>query len=97
MNSFSTSKALLLSILILLFAFMTQSAWAIDNYTPTKMSTAPTEGPWTFNAVDNGYWGNGWNVWARSFNGMDHSAWNAHSKVNQTTTLRMLHYMHTLI
>ena len=69
----------------LLLAFVTQSAWARDNYTPTKMSTAPTEGPWTFNAVDNGYWGNGWNVWARSFNGMDHSAWDVRSDVDHIT------------
>ena len=85
MNSFSTPKALLLTLLILVFAFVTQSAWATNNYTPIKMSPAPTEGPWIFNAVDNGYWGNGWNVWARSFNGMDHSAWDAHSEGGNIT------------
>ena len=72
-------------VMTLLLAFVTQSAWATDNYTPTKMSTAPTEGPWKFDAVNNGYWGNGWNVWARSFNGMDHSAWDAHSDGSNIT------------
>ena len=73
------------ALLCVLFA---QSAWAgdyTDNYYPTTMSTPPTEGPWTFNGVNNGGYSlsepydneKKFNVGSGALStGLDRSAWN---------------------
>ena len=66
-------KTRIISILALLLT-VTQGAWAENNYYPRLMSTAPTEGPWTFEAVNNGYYDNS-HYPNKSFNTMDRSAW----------------------
>ena len=77
-------KKKLFSILALLLMAVPQGAWARDNYTPTQMSTKPTEGPWTFDAVSNGYYNNS-HGWTMTFNSADHSAWEVYKYVDQIT------------
>ncbi len=54
---------------------MVQGVWAYQDYTPSTMSTPPTEGPWKYDAVSIGYYNNSADVWTMSFNGTNHAAW----------------------
>lgn len=63
----------------LLLTIVAQSAWAVDNYTPTT-DGEKTHGPWTFDAAKTGrYTMSTQKDLSFSFNGLNQGAWARHN------------------
>ena len=69
-------KHIFLTLLLMIVAQGTWADYYEENYTPRVLDSAPTEGPWTFDAViTNANWSDNWQKSTLSFNTANRVCW----------------------